>query len=157
MVTHPSSGPPCLVRSVGSGPPLALVPLRWKDPGRERRWFGKTALGPFPARPCLLAQELYLQSQCNCCSYHLDPESPVWILNLSWWPHGVSGAAGHPQLPMPGWVWAPGGRGADISTQAPQPLVGFVVLECFRFTPLPFSACLSSFSPITLSVGIWSR
>ncbi|CAJ0942552.1 unnamed protein product [Ranitomeya imitator] len=30
----------------------------------------------------VLAEEPYLQTMCDCCSYRLDPESPVKILNL---------------------------------------------------------------------------
>nr|XP_045016023.1 SCO-spondin [Jaculus jaculus] len=30
----------------------------------------------------VMPEEPYLQSQCDCCSYRLDPESPVRILNL---------------------------------------------------------------------------
>lgn len=37
---------------------------------------------PLPSSATPLAQEPYLQSQCDCCSYRLDPENPVRILNL---------------------------------------------------------------------------
>ncbi|OBS76350.1 hypothetical protein A6R68_17212 [Neotoma lepida] len=30
----------------------------------------------------VMTEEPYLQSQCDCCSYHLDPDSPVRILHL---------------------------------------------------------------------------
>lgn len=42
----------------------------------------ETPLGSLHTKPAFLAQEPYLQSQCDCCSYRLDPDSPVRILNL---------------------------------------------------------------------------
>ncbi|KAK7796105.1 hypothetical protein U0070_024790, partial [Myodes glareolus] len=51
--------------------------------GKERPGEGeKTPFGSLPTHPASLGQEPYLQSQCDCCSYHLDPDSPVRILNL---------------------------------------------------------------------------
>lgn len=53
------------------------------SPGRARPGKGtKTPFGSLPTQPASLGQEPYLQSQCDCCSYHLDPDSPVRILNL---------------------------------------------------------------------------
>lgn len=54
----------------------------WGGVGGDR-WLGPTAW-PHPAVQLsgTLPQEPYLQSQCGCCSYSLDPESPVRILNL---------------------------------------------------------------------------
>lgn len=37
---------------------------------------------PYTLNRPFIAQEPYLQSQCDCCSYRLDPDSPVRILNL---------------------------------------------------------------------------
>nr|XP_044630662.1 SCO-spondin [Equus asinus] len=38
--------------------------------------------GHCPSSTNVMPEEPYLQSQCDCCSYRLDPESPVRILNL---------------------------------------------------------------------------
>uniref|UniRef100_A0A8D2ECW6 SCO-spondin n=1 Tax=Theropithecus gelada TaxID=9565 RepID=A0A8D2ECW6_THEGE len=38
--------------------------------------------GYCPSSTHVMPEEPYLQSQCDCCSYRLDPESPVRILNL---------------------------------------------------------------------------
>ncbi|KAI4585199.1 hypothetical protein MJG53_006733 [Ovis ammon polii x Ovis aries] len=38
--------------------------------------------GHCPSSTNVLPEEPYLQSQCDCCSYRLDPENPVRILNL---------------------------------------------------------------------------
>ncbi|CAK7295104.1 SSPO [Vulpes lagopus] len=38
--------------------------------------------GYCPSSTNVMPEEPYLQSQCGCCSYSLDPESPVRILNL---------------------------------------------------------------------------
>ncbi|KAG8508993.1 LOW QUALITY PROTEIN: SCO-spondin, partial [Galemys pyrenaicus] len=38
--------------------------------------------GHCPSSTHVMPEEPYLQSQCQCCSYHLDPESPVRILSL---------------------------------------------------------------------------
>uniref|UniRef100_A0A8D0TL61 SCO-spondin n=1 Tax=Sus scrofa TaxID=9823 RepID=A0A8D0TL61_PIG len=38
--------------------------------------------GQCPSSTNVLPEEPYLQSQCDCCSYRLDPENPVRILNL---------------------------------------------------------------------------
>ena len=43
---------------------------------------GKLLAPPQLSHLLPLAQEPYLQSQCDCCSYRLDPENPVRILNL---------------------------------------------------------------------------
>lgn len=60
--------------------------LHWERPWggvRGDRWLGPTAwLRPAVQLSGTLPQEPYLQSHCGCCSYSLDPESPVRILNL---------------------------------------------------------------------------
>lgn len=61
---------------MGSGPPP-----HGKGHEREGGWFGQTRLAPDQLSRAL-PQEPYLQSQCGCCSYSLDPESPVRILTL---------------------------------------------------------------------------
>ncbi|KAB1276575.1 SCO-spondin [Camelus dromedarius] len=38
--------------------------------------------GHCPSSTNVLLEEPYLQSQCDCCSYRLDPDNPVRILNL---------------------------------------------------------------------------
>ncbi|KAF7482827.1 hypothetical protein GHT09_005846 [Marmota monax] len=38
--------------------------------------------GHCPSSTNVMPEEPYLQSQCDCCSYRLDPDSPVRILNL---------------------------------------------------------------------------
>ncbi|XP_053409722.1 SCO-spondin-like [Nycticebus coucang] len=38
--------------------------------------------GHCPSSTNVMPEEPYLQSQCDCCSYRLDPESPVRILHL---------------------------------------------------------------------------
>ncbi|XP_078198084.1 SCO-spondin isoform X14 [Callithrix jacchus] len=38
--------------------------------------------GHCPSSTHVMPEEPYLQSQCDCCSYRLDPESPVRILSL---------------------------------------------------------------------------
>ncbi|XP_004430689.1 PREDICTED: SCO-spondin [Ceratotherium simum simum] len=38
--------------------------------------------GHCPSSTNVMPEEPYLQSQCDCCSYRLDPETPVRILNL---------------------------------------------------------------------------
>lgn len=77
MATHPFPTPlPCLARSVGPWPYPG-----WEGQESEGRWLAQTRAAP-PQLSHALPQEPYLQSQCDCCSYSLDPENPVRVLHL---------------------------------------------------------------------------
>ena len=67
---------------LGSGSPCARLFLDRKGQRRQMAWANSSLPLPSSATPLPLAQEPYLQSQCDCCSYRLDPENPVRILNL---------------------------------------------------------------------------
>lgn len=59
----------------------ALAVPGWEGQESEGRWLGQTRVAP-PQLSHALPQEPYLQSQCDCCSYSLDPENPVRVLHL---------------------------------------------------------------------------
>lgn len=61
---------------------MVMLPAAQATLGVRNNWhLALPRLAPYPLTASL-AQEPYLQSLCDCCSYHLDPDSPVRLLNL---------------------------------------------------------------------------
>ena len=139
---------------------------------------GKLLFAPLQlSHPLPLAQEPYLQSQCDCCSYRLDPENPVRILNLRcpggrtelvvlpvihscqcsacqggcWRGSRRGGVLGGRGLCGAGPGLRPGSGGYLRPGRVTRPLLaGISSSEFFCSAPFPFLAFLLVCSPITL-------
>lgn len=81
VVTRPSQPAALLGEEHWLWPALGPSPSWTEGPGEGRRAVGQTPSGA-PQLSHASRQEPYLLSQCDCCSYRLDPESPVRLLHL---------------------------------------------------------------------------